>query len=88
METSGAIAAGGSGRLAGVAAVPGAGVAAAAGWAVTTAADASATVAGLAVDAGTRQVAAAHNGASFPVVVHDGTEACVHFPAELQAVWR
>jgi beta-aspartyl-peptidase (threonine type) len=48
------------------------GVAEAAYWAVTTAAAGNATVAVLAVDAATREVAAVHNGASFPVVAHDG----------------
>jgi beta-aspartyl-peptidase (threonine type) len=64
------------------------GVSEATRWAVTTAAGTGATVAVLAVDAVTGEIAAAHNGASFPVVVHDGSRATVVPPVELAEVTR
>ena len=57
-------------------------------WAVDAAAASRATVAVLAVDAVTGEIAAAHNGASFPVVVHDGSGAIVVQPVEFAEVAR
>jgi beta-aspartyl-peptidase (threonine type) len=64
------------------------GVAEATRWAVMAAARTGAVLAVLAVDAVTGEVAAAHSGASFPVVVHDGSGATVVSPVALAEASR
>jgi beta-aspartyl-peptidase (threonine type) len=65
-----------------------AGVADAAQWAVASAVGREATIAVLAVDGESRGVAAVHNGASFPVVVHDGRQAWVHPAVDVRKAVR